>query len=98
MVLPAHDLRCHVAGRATGLLRVVWIPDASNAKIGDPQVAFLIENQIFRFDIAMQDGLVVHVLERVDDASCEEACLLLAETTMPRYMITKITTTQHVHH
>lgn len=35
VVLPAHDLRGHVAGRTAGVLSVLWVPNAGNTQISD---------------------------------------------------------------
>jgi hypothetical protein len=39
MVLPAHDLRSHVAWCARSVLGVVFTPDASNAEVSNADVA-----------------------------------------------------------
>ncbi len=44
MVLPAHDLRRHVAGRAAGFLGVVGAPNPGDAEVGQPQVALGVED------------------------------------------------------
>ncbi len=77
MVLPAHDLRRHVARRAAGLLGVVGAPDPSDAEVRQPQVAMGVEDQVLRLDVTVQDASLVDVLQGDEDARDEEFRLFL---------------------
>jgi len=51
MILPAHYLGCHVAGRPRCVFRVIcfWAPRSCNAKISDAEVTIRIKDNILRF-------------------------------------------------
>ena len=72
VVLAAHDLGSHIAGRARCVLGVLGVPQASNTQIRDPQVAILVKDQVLRFDIPMQDGILVKIFEAEKHASNKE--------------------------
>ena len=72
VVLAAHDLGGHIAGRARCVLRVLRIPQTCNTQISDPQVAILVEDQVFWLDITMQDGILVKIFEAEEHASDKE--------------------------
>jgi hypothetical protein len=96
MVLSAHDLWGHVPGSPTRLLRVFGVPDPRYAEVGHLQIAFLVEHQVFRLDIPVDDAFIVDVFERVDDAGDEEARLFLGESTVTSYMVPQIAPLQDV--
>ena len=58
--LTAHHLRCHVPGSSTSLAAIIRRQDSCDTKIGQPQIAFVIEDKIFWFDISMYYALVVY--------------------------------------
>lgn len=72
MVLPAHDFRSHVAWCARGVFLVFGSPYSSDTEICDAQVAVGVKNEVFRFDVSVDDALVVDVLEALNDAGGEE--------------------------
>ena len=72
VILAAHNLWSHVAGRARGVLRVLGVPQACNTQICDPQVAVLVKDQVLGLDITVQDGILVKIFEAEEHASNEE--------------------------
>ena len=77
--LATHHLRRHIAWSARCVLLVFRIPHSSNAKVGDLEVPVLIEDQIFRFYITVQNALLMQILQRDDHAGDKEARLLFGE-------------------
>ena len=61
MVLTAHNFRCHVARSSTCFLGVVRIPYSCYAEVGNSEVTLVVEDQIFGFDIPMEDAFVMDV-------------------------------------
>ena len=57
--LATHHLRRHVAWRTRSVFLVFWVPNTSDAQVSDLEVPVLVEHQIFRFNIAMQDALLM---------------------------------------
>ena len=74
MILSAHYLWSHVTRRSTGVLLVLRIPDSSNTKICDSEVAILIKNEVLWLNVSVNDALIMNILEALDDASGEEFC------------------------
>ena len=62
MGLSAHHLGRHVPRRAGSILLVLGVPLSHNAEVGDLEVPALVEDQVFRLDIAVQNALLVQVL------------------------------------
>ena len=94
MILPTHDLRCHVAWCPTCLLGVVWVPDPRDSKISDSQVTQFVEYEILWFDIPMQDAFPMNVIQSYYDASHEELSLVLWEPPVPRNVISEVSSSQ----
>ena len=61
MILPAHDFRGHVPRGTRGVIRVIRAPQPGNAHICDPHVALVIEEEVFGFDVSVNDAIIVHV-------------------------------------
>ena len=72
VILAAHDLGSHIAGRARCVLRVLRVPQTCNTQIRDPQVTILVKYQVLRLDITMQDGILVKIFEAEKHAGNEE--------------------------
>ena len=94
--LAAHHLRRHIAWSARCVLLVFRIPHASDAEVGDLEVPVLIEDQIFRFDITVQNTLLMQILQRDDHACDKEASLLFGELLALRQVVSKIATLHHI--
>ena len=65
----------HVARRAAGVRAVLGFHEASNTEISESEVAVLLEDQVLRFEVSMDDLPVVNILQRHHDAGHEEPYL-----------------------
>ena len=63
MVLSAHHLRSHVSRRARRVLSILWPPQSRNAEVRDAQVTVVVDDKVLGLDVAMDDLLLVAVLE-----------------------------------
>ena len=97
VVLPAHDLGCHVAGRSARLARVIGREYARDAEVGQAQVSLVVEDEVLWLDVAMNYQLVVHGLERVHQAGDEEAGHLHRELTLSSDVVSQVTAEEQVH-
>ena len=106
VVLPAHNLRGHVARRPRGVLGVVGVPHPGYPQVGDPQVAFIIKDQVLRLYVSVQDALPMQVLKTKKDTSNKklynnQLCgvitgLFFGELTVLCKVITKVSSRHHV--
>lgn len=72
MVLAVDHLRRHVARRARGVPVILRRSDAGHSQICQPEVTSGIKDEVFGFEIAVDDVVAVEVLERQEDAANEE--------------------------
>jgi len=59
VILSTHNFGGHVARRATCVFGVLWVPNPGDTQVGDPQVAVLVKDQVFRLNIPMEDTVLV---------------------------------------
>lgn len=97
VVLAAHDLGRHVAGRAAGVLCVLRIPDARDAEVREPEVAVAVEDEVLGLDVAVDDALVVHVLQAEQQAGQEEPRLLFGKLPVLRDVVPEVAPVEQVH-
>ena len=97
VVLPAHHLRSHVARSPAGVCRIVGLDESSNAEIGGSEVALVVKDQVFRFDVPMDDVVEVQVLEAHQDAGDEELCLHLLKPSPAAHVVAQVPADQQVH-
>jgi hypothetical protein len=57
----------------------------------------IIQNQVFRFDIPMNNLLGVQILQGCENAGCKESSLLLVELMFSAYMVPQISTSHQIH-
>jgi hypothetical protein len=75
VVHPADDLRCHIARSPTGFFRVALLPLAGHSEVSDAQVPVLLEDQVFRLEVAVDDALGVDELQAQNDGCGNELCM-----------------------
>ena len=63
VVLTAHNLGCHVAWCSRRVLWILWIPQASDAQVGDSEIAMLVKDQILRLDVSMKNCILMEVFK-----------------------------------
>ena len=63
VILSTHNFGSHVARSATGVLGVLRVPNSGNTQVSNSQVAVLVENQVFRLNVSMEDAVLVQVFE-----------------------------------
>ena len=97
VVLPAHDFGCHVARRSTRLTRIVGRKDARNSKISQAQVSMVIEYQILRLNISVDDLLLMDGFQSVQQARDEEARNFHVKEALASDVVSKVATEEQVH-
>ena len=63
MVLPTHDLGCHIPRRSRRVLRVLRVPESGDTQICDPHVAIHIEYQVLRLDVSVKNCVFVEIFK-----------------------------------
>lgn len=97
MVHLADDLRGHVAGCPTGVLSVIGLGFSRDTEVCDSDVAALVEDEVFGFEVAVYDPAGVHILEAEDDTGDEKSGFNLAENAVVAEMVPHITSIAVVH-
>ncbi len=90
-------LRCHVAGSAWCIVRIIGSVNSCDTEVRQLQVPILVDHQIFRFNISMNNLVLVNVLESRDEASNKELCGALIKGSMRTDMKSQITAWEVVH-
>jgi hypothetical protein len=57
------DLRCHIGRRATAIILDFGVDRFADAHIGDAHVPLRIDYEVFGFYVAVQDAVLVQVLQ-----------------------------------
>ena len=63
VILAAHHFGRHVSGCARRVAVVFGAKNFGDSHVSDPHIAVLLHYDVLRFDVAMNDALVVHVFE-----------------------------------
>ena len=69
MISFADNFRSHVAGCSTGIFGVIWLDLSWDAEVSNSEVSLIIEDQVFRLEVAVNGASAVHVLQGENDAS-----------------------------
>lgn len=96
VVLTAHDLGSHVAWSSRCVLRVLRVPESRDTQVSDAQVAILVEDQIFRLDVSVENRVLVEVLQAQQHARDKEFCLFLGEASVLADMVPQVTARHEV--
>ena len=95
-----HDLGCHIARSSTHLVckRDVVSPHLCNAHVSDPQIAFVVKNEIFRLNVSVYNLLRMHEFQSLNYACDKKLRLLLSENGSHDQMIAEVTASMVLHH
>lgn len=73
MVLSAHYLGSHVPWRSRSVLRILFSPISCDSEIRDPEVSLVIDDEVLRLDVSVNNLLFMAVFETGHKACNEEA-------------------------
>lgn len=90
MILSAHNFRGHISWSPWSVLIVFWLPVLSDPQICDVAITLGVQNDIFWFNISMNDIVWVKVIEAEDNVTGYEHGFLFREPSAS-YMVAKIT-------
>lgn len=97
MVGLGDDLRGHIAWRPASICGIVWFALSRNAQVGDSEVSLLIEHEVFRFEIPVNDPVGMHILKTDYNASDEKFCFFFVESPSQAEMKSEIPAINVVH-
>ena len=97
MILFEHDFWCHVPWGPTVLMSVFWGPLSCNSKVCQPQITTRVEDEVFWFDISMNDAFIMDCFKCLDQARNEELCGIMWEFPNVRMMKSKIASFHEIH-
>ena len=72
VVVSTHDLRSHVTRCARCILRIFRTPQSGDSEVSYPEVAIMVNDQVLRLDVSVDDILLVACFESRDEAGTEE--------------------------
>ena len=72
VVLAAHHFGCHITRSARCVLGILWVKNSCNTEVGNPQIPLIVKNKVLRFDVSMQNAVLVKILKRHQHARAEE--------------------------
>lgn len=93
----ANNFWSHITRRPARVLTVIVSYNARDSKVSNPKISFLIENKILRFQVAMDNFMLVKVLEANYDVCNEEFSLGLAKFPFCPNMVSEIASVQVIH-
>mmetsp|Transcript_903 Transcript_903/g.1295 ORF Transcript_903/g.1295 Transcript_903/m.1295 type:complete len:219 (-) Transcript_903:2140-2796(-) len=92
------DFRRQVIGStAQGICQLIRGEFLSESKVNNLQVSLRVQQQIFKFEIAVDDALGVEVVEAQQHASCIELCLAFWESLGISQVDKQLSAHQRVH-
>ena len=99
VVLQSIDhLRCCVAGRATRRLEELsLLVSVTQAEVDEPYVFLMVQKQVFRFQVSVDDAQLVQVLNTTDDLLEELACFRLFQLLLLDDVVKKFASTHKLH-
>jgi hypothetical protein len=59
MILPTNHLRCHITRCTRSVRAVLRAKITGNSQVGDSRITALVQNDILRFYVSMNDIVVV---------------------------------------
>ena len=80
VVLAFLDLGSHVGHGASVRLQIVDFSEGSKAEIGDLQIHALIDQDVFKFEVSVNDSFSVHVLENITHLRKEETATVFSHS------------------
>ena len=98
VILSTHDLRCHIAGRARGVLTILGLPNFCYTHVRDAYIASVLHYQIFGLDVSVNDALCVHVLKSTNQTGKHEFCFGFGESPPLTNMVSKVSTREQITH
>jgi len=90
------NLRGHVPVRSDAGVRFLLAEVASQAQVGDPDVAMLVQKYVGGFQVSVDDVPSVHVLEPENDLGRVELHLVLAEDAVLREVVVQVAAVHQV--
>ena len=98
MTLPAHNLGSHISRGPAGLFGVLGVPYPGDAEIGHSQIALVVKDQVFGFDVPVYDALAVDIFQGHCNACHKKPGLVLCELSVFRNVIAEVAPGSEVHH
>lgn len=93
----ANHLRRHVP-RSTACVLAVVIPHLSrNSEVSNADIAIIIEHEVLRLQVSVNNSFGVEVLQANDNVRNEEFSLRLVKLALASYMIPQIAPVKVVH-
>lgn len=97
MIFVTHHFRSHVTWSSTRIMGVVLLPLSGDSEISDSDIAIRFHDQIFWFDISVDNFIGVQIVQSQYDAGDEELSFVLVEPPTDSDVVPKVAPVQEVH-
>jgi hypothetical protein len=98
VILTLYNLRRHIPGRATGILIVIRLRLPGHPQVRNPQIPLIIDDQILRLDVPMDDAIRMQVLQPDHNTASEELHDVLLEVLVLAQVVPEVAAGHQVHY
>ena len=98
VILFEHDFGSHISWRPTILLTVFRLPFLSNTEVSKAQVSTSIKDKVLRFDISVNDSLLMNRFKCLDKTCKEELRTFVRKLSYMQMVVPQVTTFHKIHH
>ena len=98
VILPTHNLRCHIAWSTTSIGIIIGLDDSCNSEICDSDISLIIKDQILWLYITMYYIVQMEKLQSDQNASNKEFRLVLFKSSSTAHVIAEISSNKKIHY
>ena len=98
VILSTHDFRCHISRRSRCFARILRSHDSCDAEVSQSEIAIVVKDKVFRFNVSMNNVCCVDGIESVDKTRDEKSCLILRKLSLSSDVVSEITAKEQVHY
>ena len=97
VILPAHDFRSHIARSSTCIFFIIGVPNSCDSKVCNSQISLTIKYNVFRFDVSMNNAVVVQVFKALNNTGSKEFGLEFIKSSVLSNVVSEISSSKIIH-
>ena len=97
VILMKKNLRSHVTRSTRGILHIVNLPLFTDPKVSQPQVTLFLKDNIFRFDVPVDETLPMDVIQGLHQTGCKKLDLIFIEGLLDTHVEPEVSSSRKVH-